>query len=116
MSFHVEDAGDGVTLSKGRKRSDQFSSMVQVATVCAIEPHVRGRVVVVISDRPARNTNTCAFIASILFGNGELGRHITYSVSYHVQYCNQGKNNFVLTLALTFQMKQPDLIAVVVRP
>lgn len=77
MSFHVEDAGDGVTLCKGRKSSDQFSTMVQVATVCTIEPHVSGRVVVVISDWPAGNTNTCAFIAPILFGNGELRRDIT---------------------------------------
>lgn len=53
VSFHIQDAGYGVTLSKGWKCSDQFPSMVQVATVCTIEPHVSGCMVVVISDWPA---------------------------------------------------------------
>lgn len=53
MSLHVQDAGDGVALSEGRKCADQFPSMVEVATIGAIQPHVGGGVVVVISDRPA---------------------------------------------------------------
>lgn len=74
VSFHVQDAGDGVTLGKGRKCADQFPSMIQVAAVCTIEPHVSGGMVVVISDWPAGNTNTCALIAPVLFGNVELRR------------------------------------------
>lgn len=53
VGFHVQDAGDGVALGEGGKRSDQLPSVVQVATVSPIQPHVGGGVVVVISDRPA---------------------------------------------------------------
>lgn len=72
MSLHVQDAGDGVTLGEGRKCTDQLPSVVQVPTVCAIQPHVRGGVVVVISDRPAGNADTRALVASVLFSNAEL--------------------------------------------
>lgn len=53
VGFHVQDTGDGVALGEGGKRSDQLPSVVQVATVSPIQPHVGGGVVVVISDRPA---------------------------------------------------------------
>jgi len=53
MSLHVQNAGDGVTLGKRRKCTDQFASVVQVATVSSIQPHVSGGVVVVISKWPA---------------------------------------------------------------
>lgn len=87
VSFHVQDAGDGVTLGKGRKCADQFASMIKVAAVCTIEPHVSGGMVVVISHWPAWNTNTCALIASVLFGNVELRRAVRFRLL----------NNLVLT-------------------
>lgn len=78
VSLHVQDAGDGVTLGEGGKRADQLSSMVQVATVGTIQPHVSGRMVVVISHWPAGNTDTCTLIASVLFGDVELRRGEVY--------------------------------------
>lgn len=80
MSLHVQDAGDGVALGKGRKCSDQFPSMVQVATIGTIQPHVSGGVVVVISDWPAGNADTCALIASVLLGDVELRGDVFRSV------------------------------------
>lgn len=53
VSLHVQDAGDGVTLGERRKCAHQFPSMVQVATIGTIQPHVSGGMVVVISDWPA---------------------------------------------------------------
>lgn len=50
--------------------------MIQVATICTIQPHVSGGVVVVISDWPAGNSNTSALIASVLFGYVELRREV----------------------------------------
>lgn len=74
MSLHVQDAGDGVTLCKGGKCAHQFPSMVKVATISTIQPHICSCMVVVISNWPARNTNTRSLVASILFGNVELWR------------------------------------------
>lgn len=53
VGLHVQDAGDCVALGKRGKCADQFPSMVQVAAVGPIQPHVSGGVVVVISDWPA---------------------------------------------------------------
>lgn len=74
MSLHVQDAGDGVTLSEGGECADQFPPVIQVAAVCTIQPHVSSGVVVVISHRPARHADARALVASVLFGNIELRR------------------------------------------
>lgn len=110
MSLHVQDAGDGVTLSEGGQRAHQLASVIQVAAVRTVQPHVGGGVVVVISHRPARHTNACALIAPVLFGDVELKRRGQTS---------DGRRRwsvFVRGEILTFQMKQPDVMAVVARP
>lgn len=74
MSLHVQDAGDGVTLSEGGQRAHQLASMIQVAAVRAVQPHVGGGVVVVVSNRPARHTDARALITPVLFGDVKLKR------------------------------------------
>lgn len=74
MSLHVQDAGDGITLSEGGERADQFPPVIQIAAVRTIQPHVSSGMVVVISHRPARHTDARALVASVLFGNIELRR------------------------------------------
>lgn len=74
MSLHVQDAGNGVALSEGGQRAHQLASVVQVAAVRAVQPHVGGGVVVVISHRPARHANARALVAPVLLGDVELQR------------------------------------------
>lgn len=74
MSLHVQDAGDGVALSEGGQRAHQLAPVIEVAAVCAVQPHVSGGVVVVISHRPARHADARALVAPVLFGNVELRR------------------------------------------
>lgn len=74
VSLHVQDAGDGVALSEGGQRAHQLASVVQVAAVRTVQPHVGGGVVVVISHRPARHANARALVAPVLLGDVELQR------------------------------------------
>lgn len=132
MSLHVQDAGDGVPLGEGGKCSDQLPPVVQVAAIGTVQPHVSSSVMVVIFDWPTRNTHTCALIASVLFGDvelrgGEFGIYI-YKVIFKAYFSgkiwattNKERLTWINVIVffhfvLTFQMKQPDVMAVVARP
>lgn len=71
--LHVQDAGDGVSLGEGGQCSTQLTPVVQAAAVGTVQPHVRGAAVVIVSDGPARHSDTRSLIPSVLFGDIELG-------------------------------------------
>ena len=63
----VKYACDTVFMCVVWQNSCLFAVVVQVATVCTIQPHVCSRPVAVITHRPLAHSNTCAFIATVLF-------------------------------------------------
>lgn len=115
MGFHVQDTGDGVSLGKGWKRTDQLPSMVQVATVSPIQPHVSGGMVVVISDWPARNADTRALVPSVLFCDVKLQSRMN-EICLKSAYRAVKDLLFRLGFPFTFQMKHPEVMPVVARP
>lgn len=71
--LHVQDAGDGVSLGEGGQRATQLTPVVQAATVGTVQPHVSGAAVVIVTDGPARDSDTRSLIPSVLFCDVELG-------------------------------------------
>ena len=41
--------------------------MVQISTVCTIQPHVSSRAMIIITDWETSNSNTCSFISTVFF-------------------------------------------------
>ncbi len=70
--LHVQHTGDVVSLCVAGQREGLLSIMVEVATVCTVEPHVGCCAVVEIMHWPAWHTYTRSLISTILLHDIEL--------------------------------------------
>lgn len=85
--LHVQHTGDVVSLCVAGQREGLFSIMVEVATVCAVEPHVCCCAVVKIMNGPAWNTHARSLVSTILLHDIELEKNYVHLYSNSLTEC-----------------------------
>lgn len=70
--FHVQDAGDEVSLSEAAERQRLLPVVVEVSAVRSVQPHVRRCAVVEVMHGPSGHSDTCALVAPVLLHNVKL--------------------------------------------
>ena len=72
LSIHVKHTHDVVTLGEGGKGQGLLPIVVEVATVGAVQPHVIGRTVAVVTHGPARDSHARSLVSLVLLHYEEL--------------------------------------------
>jgi len=73
----VQDAGDAVSVRVVWKHGGLLAIVVEVAAVCAVQPHVRRGAVTVIAHRPPAHADARPLVAAVLLHDVKLHPHIT---------------------------------------